>query len=400
MGQASSGLDSLDTSPIEVDKTTLEWLHDHQISTEVLVAPADAHAQRLSALRAELPCWLGGAVTAEECCRRSILPMVNSSDADALRDCLTLLERGQSGSSRSGAYRRTIYTKSKNVGVGEDVAVVHVYEVLPPLSWHEALYQMGPKLILGEYVDGVLHAVRPAGDPVQLEEAGEVFAVYDTDSTGELSLEQLWEALGQLHMRGLLSPTSRAAGGGSDPAVAQPLSEWHRTQLRHIAGGDRLDRPGFTRLVGNLLGRGGYDGAVDAGPGIDTSWEVTRYRFDTPGEHLISWHGLEHFAGCAPSNVLRINVMPKLPHLQPGASLAATEPALAFRGEGGRGRSHIEIKAPATATAAPVAHVHPLRKFHCKCECECEVGRGAVLSVGGGTVSQPVSHYVHAHVRA
>ncbi|MFO0749513.1 MAG: hypothetical protein U1F43_28160 [Myxococcota bacterium] len=34
---------------------------------------------------------------------------------------------------------------------------------------------------------------------------------------------------------------------------------------------------------------GTYDGAVLDGPGIDTNFDITEYRFDTPGRHTIEW---------------------------------------------------------------------------------------------------------------
>jgi hypothetical protein len=47
-----------------------------------------------------------------------------------------------------------------------------------------------------------------------------------------------------------------------------------------------------------------YDGHVVPGPGIDANYEITRYRFDVPGIHTISWR-----LGELASNVLRIEVM-------------------------------------------------------------------------------------------
>jgi hypothetical protein len=46
-----------------------------------------------------------------------------------------------------------------------------------------------------------------------------------------------------------------------------------------------------------------YDGRVIPGPGVDTNYEITRYRFDTPGIHTISWQ-----LGELVSNVLRIEI--------------------------------------------------------------------------------------------
>jgi hypothetical protein len=62
-------------------------------------------------------------------------------------------------------YRITILTKKPAYAVGEPVRVVHVCESLTPDG---ALYVMGPKPVLGEYVDDEL-ATEPAppdGDPL------------------------------------------------------------------------------------------------------------------------------------------------------------------------------------------------------------------------------------------
>lgn len=48
-----------------------------------------------------------------------------------------------------------------------------------------------------------------------------------------------------------------------------------------------------------------YDGRVVPGPGVDVNYEITRYRFDNPGEHTISWQ-----LGDLVSNVRRIEVSP------------------------------------------------------------------------------------------
>jgi len=46
-----------------------------------------------------------------------------------------------------------------------------------------------------------------------------------------------------------------------------------------------------------------YDGPVTFGPGVDSGWQVTRYRFDRPGEHEIVWK-----PGSLVSNGLQITV--------------------------------------------------------------------------------------------
>jgi hypothetical protein len=52
------------------------------------------------------------------------------------------------------------------------------------------------------------------------------------------------------------------------------------------------------------LGPGGtYDGRVAVGPGVDTNYEITSYRFQTPGVHSIVWQ-----LGPWTSNEMRIVV--------------------------------------------------------------------------------------------
>lgn len=54
-----------------------------------------------------------------------------------------------------------------------------------------------------------------------------------------------------------------------------------------------------------------YDGRVLRGPAVDFHYDITSYRFDTPGRHTIQWkgggHPIEGDLGLA-SNVLRIEV--------------------------------------------------------------------------------------------
>jgi hypothetical protein len=49
-----------------------------------------------------------------------------------------------------------------------------------------------------------------------------------------------------------------------------------------------------------------YDGRVLDGPNLDYNWDVTEYRFDTPGVHKIQWRPRGHHA----SNTLTIVVVP------------------------------------------------------------------------------------------
>lgn len=162
-----------------------------------------------------------------------------------------------------------------------------------------------------------------------LEAALIAFKLCDIQGKGALSVEELWRALCMLSLDGTLGdesasqPMLHSAGGCNVDAkqtmairssAAQPLSAWQRSRLKQICGdGPGIGRMVFSRLILNLWNRDDYDGVMEDGPGIDTNWAVTRHRFRHPGEHTISWHGLEHHAGCAPSNVLTINVMPRLP---------------------------------------------------------------------------------------
>jgi hypothetical protein len=47
----------------------------------------------------------------------------------------------------------------------------------------------------------------------------------------------------------------------------------------------------------------GYDGRVVEGPGVDYNYEITQYRFDVPGTHLIQWD-----LGRLVSNMLEVHV--------------------------------------------------------------------------------------------
>ena len=116
-----------------------------------------------------------------------------------------------------GGYRLTLLTSSRECGAGDPVRVIHICESMAP---DRPLYVMGPKPVLGEYVDD-----EPATDPAP-----------DTETP--------------------LAPAS-------------------------------------------------YDGRVAGGPGIDPNYDVTEYRFETPGRHTIQWR-LGRFA----SNVLAIEVTP------------------------------------------------------------------------------------------
>ena len=210
----------------------------------------------------------------------------------------------------------------------------------------------------------------------------EIFAACDTGSKGALSLDELWRALGMLNLAPLL--LDGLAGDCGRPLSNQPLDGRQRELLRSIAAGESMEAGTFLRMMSNLWNHGGYDGAVSFGPGVDAKWAITRYRFRSAGEHTISWHGLEHFAGCAPSNTLIINVMPRLPRRQPQSDvLPGRPPQRHTKSEFGHGRSHIEVRPkddqevvrshdqqsqnePIGTASQPemVQVVHPLRKFH------------------------------------
>jgi hypothetical protein len=49
--------------------------------------------------------------------------------------------------------------------------------------------------------------------------------------------------------------------------------------------------------------QGLYDGMVLPGPAVDYNYDITSYRFDTPGEHQIQWR-----LGNLQSNILRIQI--------------------------------------------------------------------------------------------
>lgn len=55
----------------------------------------------------------------------------------------------------------------------------------------------------------------------------------------------------------------------------------------------------------DALAPSAYDGRVVDGPAVDYNYEITEYRFDTPGTHTIQWR-----PGPYRSNVLRVEVGP------------------------------------------------------------------------------------------
>ncbi len=111
----------------------------------------------------------------------------------------------------SDSFRITIMTAQQTYAVNEPVRVVHACESLGD----GPLYVMGPKEVLGEYVDGEL-ATAP----------------------------------------------------------------------------------------GDALAPASYDGRVIPGPGVDFNYDITVYRFDTPGHHTIQWR-----LGPHTSNVVSLEVV-------------------------------------------------------------------------------------------
>lgn len=112
--------------------------------------------------------------------------------------------------------RITILSAKTAYLVNEEIRVLHVAETIRS---GDELYAMGPKQVLGEYVDGKL--------------------------------------------------------------VTQPVP----------AGDDPLIPPGI------------YDGLVLSSPAVDYNYEITTYRFATPGGHEIQWK-----LGALESNVLRLRI--------------------------------------------------------------------------------------------
>jgi hypothetical protein len=321
----------------------------------------------VSELRSEIPRWHGGTMACEEVMRRANTLLVRSADGTAsaasaadlaaLLECLRGLESGEGAERRRGASRRTIVAAATSSGgsstapvvrCGEELRVLHVCEVLPPLASpaDAQLYCMGPKAVLGEYVNGDLVGRRGDG-PAAAElraEAREAFAVADAAGTGALGLDGFVAAMRTVGLDALLQ------GADGRPAAA--------ADVLRVAGSERIDASAFERLAAHVLGAGEYDGAVEPGPGVDVNWEVTRHTFGTPGEHTISWHGLEHFAGLAPSNVLTVTVLPPDDAAQP-----PTPPTLSVGGAagvGGPGGSGAAALAAAALTSVPRVNIDGL----------------------------------------
>ena len=102
-------------------------------------------------VNAYLPTWLGGKATADDLAQQH----ADESSRAAVQSALTLITKGIAGE-RCGCYRRTIFTNNKHVTVGDEVAVVHVYEVVDGSAWRCSMLSgsTGAKPVLGEYVDG------------------------------------------------------------------------------------------------------------------------------------------------------------------------------------------------------------------------------------------------------
>ena len=74
------------------------------------------------------------------------LPTAPQADLDVLHGYPTGSVRGP----LVGGVRITLLTRSRIVGIGEEVRVIHVLEIERP---GETLYVMGPKPVTGEWVD-------------------------------------------------------------------------------------------------------------------------------------------------------------------------------------------------------------------------------------------------------
>ena len=157
MGAASSAID--DERPIICDEATISWMvrAQREFDGKMTISDAELMDSAAAAIRAGLPRWMGGDLTAEQIFARQMCLDLCRDGQKALLECLTLLERNTASSRRCGSYRRTIFTTTKNVAVGDEIVVVHVYEIVPPIANSVTIYENGPKAILGEYVDGGKH---------------------------------------------------------------------------------------------------------------------------------------------------------------------------------------------------------------------------------------------------
>ncbi|WP_177171812.1 hypothetical protein [Nitrosovibrio tenuis] len=107
----------------------------------------------------------------------------------------------------------------------------------------------------------------------------------------------------------LVSVDSRAMT--SSPCVPSMDFLQPRDHRQHVMG----PKPVYDEYVNGILSTtalpadedplapSSYDGRVAEGPGIDYNYEITQYRFETPGMYLIQWR-----PGILVSNTLRIKV--------------------------------------------------------------------------------------------
>lgn len=324
------------------------------------------------------PSWQGGGQSADAILNscQGCMAHLQAYERLCLRDCLKALEAGQAGATEA-PHRRTIWTRSRNVNIGEAVRVVHVYEALPPRT----LFQLkAPKRVVGVFVDGVLADVDGVQGLAreQRARAAAAFDERDLTESGTLNIDQLWSALVGLSLDSLVNPDIGAGSDGSTGGQGR-LDEPRRAALRCIAGGEHMGRDAFVSLATNVLGvMADADamaalpdgrpegGAVEAASGVDVGWVATQYTFDTPGTHVVSWHGLCPHAGWAASNELTINVMPRLGYATVEA-MQQPRPThkLTLEDLGADGRRSAPTQVPKNLGGlARKGQIRPLRKPH------------------------------------
>jgi len=330
----------------------LERAFDLQILCSVMGA-AESSVHEVP-VNASLPNVHGGQLSIQELANGCAF---SAAECECILECLAVL----SATPLKSAQRRSIFTRTKNAAAGEEILVVHVYEVLSPLA--QPLHRAGhQKAVLGEYIDGKLHV--PAGsvsNPAALERARADFDNLAVDKGSDtISLDQLWLALGKLDI----------GHGHNAQVLLADVGAWERSAaLRRLAGGERMARDDFVELARCLMHRDeAAAAAADSGPGVDLQWAMTRHTFEQPGEHTISWHGLELFAGWAPSNTLRINIVPrlKIPSL---SSIEARErlhpaPPILARAQPNKPRPKTLGGVPKAACVNDDDYVMPLKKYY------------------------------------
>ena len=201
-------------------------------------------------VNAPLPNVHGGQLSIQELANGCAF---SAAECECILECLAVL----SATPLKSAHRRTIFTRTKNAAAGEEILVVHVYEVRCPLA--QPLHRAGhQKAVLGEYIDGKLHI--PAGsvsNPAALERARADFdnlAVEKGSNT--ISLDQLWLALGRLDI----------GHGHNAQLLLSAVGAWERSAaLYRLAGGERMSRDDFVELARCLMHRDEAAAAVNGG---------------------------------------------------------------------------------------------------------------------------------------